>query len=68
VLDLWLSERERPQAPALLGLFFYLTSGAATYAEQEVREWLAEAGFERTRRTTIRRLPGQALFQARKPG
>jgi ubiquinone/menaquinone biosynthesis C-methylase UbiE len=68
VLDLWLPEGDRrPDAAALLGLFFYLTSGAATYAERDVRSWLAEAGFERVRRVGIRRLPGQALFEARKP-
>ena len=69
VLDLWLPEGDaRPDAAALLGLFFYLTSGAATYAERDVRGWLAEAGFERVRRVGIRRLPGQALFEARKAG
>ncbi len=69
VLDLWLSDRDRrPQAAALLGLFFYLTSSAATYAEGDVRGWLGDAGFEKTRRITIRRLPGQAVFEARKPG
>ena len=69
VLDLWLPEDDRrPDAAALLGLFFYLTSGAATYSEPDVRGWLADAGFERIRRVGIRRLPGQALFEARKPG
>ena len=68
VLDLWLPEGDaRPDAAALLGLFFYLTSGAATYAERDVRGWLEETGFERIRRVGIRRLPGQALFEARKP-
>ena len=69
MLDLWLPEQDRrPDVAALLGLFFYLTSGAATYTEHDARSWLAEAGFEQTRRVTIRRLPGQALFEARKPG
>ena len=68
VLDLWLPEEDRrPDAAALLGLFFYLTSGAATYTERDVRGWLSAAGFEHERRVTIRRLPGQALFEARKP-
>jgi hypothetical protein len=67
VLDLWLPEGDRrPDAAALLGLFFYLTSTAATYAERDVRRWLSESGFERIRRVGIRRLPGQALFEARK--
>ena len=68
-LDLWRPEDDRrPDAAAMLGLFFYLTSSAATYTEADVRGWLGEAGFERIRRVTIRRLPGQALFEARKPG
>ena len=38
VLDLWLPEGDRrPDAAAMLGLFFYLTSSAATYAEGDVR-------------------------------
>jgi ubiquinone/menaquinone biosynthesis C-methylase UbiE len=69
VLDLWLPEDDRrPDASAMLGLFFYLTSSAATYAERDVRAWLTDAGFERIRKVGIRRLPGQALFEARKPG
>ena len=68
VLDLWLPEGDRrPDASAMLGLFFYLTSSAATYTEGDVRGWLTEAGYEQIRRVTIRRLPGQALFEARKP-
>jgi SAM-dependent methyltransferase len=68
VMDLFLPERDRrPDAGALLGLFFYLTSAAATYSEADVRGWLTDAGFESIRRVTIRRLPGQALFEAQKP-
>lgn len=68
VLDLWLPEgNRRPDASAMLGLFFYLTSSAATYTEDDVRGWLTEAGFEAIRRETIRRLPGQLLFEGRKP-
>lgn len=69
VLDLWLPEHgRRPDSAALLGLFFYLTSAAATYAEADVRGWLGEAGFGEVRRVKIRRLPGQMLFEARRPG
>ena len=69
VLDLWRPEDDRrPDAAAMLGLFFYLTSSAATYTEADVRGWLTEAGFEAIRRVTIRRLPGQLLFEGRKPG
>ncbi len=68
VLDLWLpADDSRPDAAAMLSLFFHLTSAAATYAERDVRAWLDQTGFERTRKVGVRRLPGQALFEARKP-
>jgi 2-polyprenyl-3-methyl-5-hydroxy-6-metoxy-1,4-benzoquinol methylase len=69
VLDLFTpKEGARPDASAFLGLFFYLTSAAATYSPGELAEWLAEAGFEKPRRVRIRRIPGQTLYEARKPG
>jgi 2-polyprenyl-3-methyl-5-hydroxy-6-metoxy-1,4-benzoquinol methylase len=69
VLDLFLPERNRrPDTGAFLGLFFYLTSAAATYTEAELEDWLRAAGFERPRRVKLRRIPNQALFEARKPG
>jgi hypothetical protein len=67
VLDLFLPPPDtRPDAGALLGLFFYLTSSAATYAEDQLRAWLSRAGFERPRRIKLRRLPNLALFEARR--
>jgi hypothetical protein len=55
-------------ASAFLGLFFFLTSAAATYSPDELAVWLAEAGFEKPRRVRIRRIPGQTLYEARKRG
>jgi hypothetical protein len=34
----------------------------------ELSARLAEAGFEKPRRVRIRRIPGQTLYEARKPG
>jgi len=64
VLDLFTQENRRPDTSALLGLFFYLTSAAATYSPDDLRSWLAKAGFGRPRRISIRRIPNQTLFEA----
>jgi O-methyltransferase domain/Dimerisation domain len=53
-------------AHALLGMFFFLTSSAATYREREVQAWMTGAGFASTRRVQIRRLPDFQLWEARK--
>ena len=53
-------------AQRLLGLFFFLTSSAATYRESEIRGWMSGAGFASTRRVPIRRLPDFQLWEARK--
>jgi ubiquinone/menaquinone biosynthesis C-methylase UbiE len=67
VLDLFVDERNRqPDTSAYLGLFFYLTSGAATYSSEQLAGWLAQAGFEPPRKVTIRRIPGQTLYEARR--
>ena len=68
VLDLFARAHEdEPDSSAFLGLFFHLTSGAATYRPDELEAWLAEAGFEPPRRVALRRLPAQSLLQARRP-
>jgi SAM-dependent methyltransferase len=65
VLDLFTPPAgKRPDAAAFLGLFFHLTSGAGTYGPDELREWLAEAGFGKPRRVRIRRIPAQTLYEA----
>jgi SAM-dependent methyltransferase len=67
VLDLITSD-EHPDSAAFLGLFFYLTSAAATYTDEQVRGWFERAGFERPRRMKIRSLPNQAVYEAVNPG
>lgn len=65
VLDLFMPKAGRPpDAAAFLGLFFHLTSGAATYSPDDLASWLAEAGFSKPKRVRIRRLPGQTLYLA----
>jgi hypothetical protein len=66
VLDLFTNENGAGTDPAgaALGLFFHLTSGAATYAPSELAAWLAGAGFEPPKRIPIRRNPAQTLYRA----
>ena len=57
------AKRERASAAAL-GLFFHLTSGADLHSPAELAEYLAQAGFGAPKRTKIRRIPDQELYQA----
>jgi hypothetical protein len=67
VLDLFLPRTgKKPDAAAFLGLFFHLTSGAATYTPGDLASWLDEAGFGPPKRVRIRRIPGQTLYLAHK--
>jgi SAM-dependent methyltransferase len=69
VLDLFTAPRGRqPEFAAFLGLFFNLTSAAATYDPEDLFGWLAEVGFERPRKVRIRSIPVQTLYEARKTG
>jgi len=63
VLDLF----EITGSGAHLGLFFHLTSGAATYAPRQLAAWLAAAGFAPPRRVPLRRIPAQTLFTSVRP-
>jgi SAM-dependent methyltransferase len=65
VLDLFVEPggRFRGQG-AILGLFFYLSSAAATYSPQQLSEYLREAGFDAPKQTRIRRIPDQSLYRA----
>jgi SAM-dependent methyltransferase len=65
VLDLFSSEEgEIPDAAgAALGLFFYLTSGAATYSPSQLATWLDDAGFSAPKKVGIRRNPAQTLYR-----
>jgi ubiquinone/menaquinone biosynthesis C-methylase UbiE len=63
ILDLWARPAdEPPDSKSLLGLFFYLTSGAATYSPDQLRGWLAETGFDQPKAVRIKRNPSQTLF------
>ena len=67
VLDLFMPRAGKPSdAAAFLGLFFHLTSGAATYTPEDLAGWLDAAGFAAPKRVTIRRIPGQTLYLARR--
>ncbi len=67
VLDMFRSsEAKRQRASAAgLGLFFHLTSGADLPSPEELVSWFAEAGFSAPKRTRVRRIPDQSLYQAR---
>jgi SAM-dependent methyltransferase len=56
--------RGRPDASALMGLHYFLTSSTASYEAGEVARWVQDAGFERIRITPVRRLPLQSLLVA----
>jgi 2-polyprenyl-3-methyl-5-hydroxy-6-metoxy-1,4-benzoquinol methylase len=65
VLDMFRSDAKQQRASAAaLGLFFHLTSGADLHSPDELAGFLSEAGFGAPRRTKIRRIPDQQLFQA----
>ncbi len=48
------------------GLFYYLMSGAEACTAGDIREWLDVAGFTAPRKLTVRALPFQSLFTARR--
>ena len=65
VLDLFRPPGERRMnTSALLGLFFFLTSGTSTYSPNDLRQWLRDAGFSRPKGRRIKRIPGQTLYTA----
>jgi ubiquinone/menaquinone biosynthesis C-methylase UbiE len=65
ILDMFRSDAKPQRASAAsLGLLFHLTSGADLHSPAELGEYLREAGFEQPRRTKIRRIPDQDLYQA----
>ena len=57
------ARRQRASAAAL-GLLFHLTSGADLHSPDELAGYFAEAGFGAPKRTKMRRIPDQDLFQA----
>jgi len=65
VLDMFRSDARRQRASAAaLGLFFHLTSGADLYTPAELTNFMREAGFGTPKRTKVRRIPDQDLYQA----
>jgi 2-polyprenyl-3-methyl-5-hydroxy-6-metoxy-1,4-benzoquinol methylase len=68
VMDAFAEPSRRASAQAnVLGLFVYLSSGSQVHTPARLRGWLREAGFGAPRRIRILRIPGQALYVARKP-
>jgi cyclopropane fatty-acyl-phospholipid synthase-like methyltransferase len=66
VLDMFRSDAKRQRASAAaVGLLFHLTSGADLHSPDELAGFFTEAGFSAPKRTKVRRLPDQDLFQAR---
>ena len=66
ILDMFRTDAKRQRASAAaLGLLFHLTSGADLHSPSELADYMREAGFEAPKRTRIRRIPDQDLYQAR---
>jgi 2-polyprenyl-3-methyl-5-hydroxy-6-metoxy-1,4-benzoquinol methylase len=66
VLDMFRSDAKRQRASAAaLGLLFHLTSGADLHSPGELAGFFSDAGFSAPKRTKVRRIPDQDLFQAR---
>jgi O-methyltransferase domain/Dimerisation domain len=67
VLDMFRADagakRQRGSA-AVSGLLFHLTSGADLQSPGELGDHMREAGFSKPKRTKIRRIPDQDLYQA----
>jgi hypothetical protein len=69
VLELYDRPRERrPDSGSFLGLFFHLTSGADTYSQSQVSEWIAHSGFGNVTARTLPQLPGLGLLRAVRVG
>jgi cyclopropane fatty-acyl-phospholipid synthase-like methyltransferase len=65
VLDMFRTDAKRPRASAAtLGLLFHLTSGADLHSPDELAGYFTEAGFGPPKRTKVRRIPDQDLYQA----
>ena len=65
VLDMFRSDARRQRASAAaLGLLFHLTSGADLHSPEELTGYMTEAGFSAPKRTRIRRIPDQDLYQS----
>lgn len=66
VLDLYdRPSGQRANLASILGLFFHLTSGADTYATDEVSRWLGESGYGSVEIKSFRTLPDLRLLVAK---
>jgi SAM-dependent methyltransferase len=66
VLDLYdRPEGQRAGLASILGLFFYLTSGADTYTTDEVSRWMRESGYGGVEVKSFRTLPDLRLLVAK---
>lgn len=67
VMDAFAEPSYRKSAAAnFLAMFVYLSSGSRVYTPAQLNAWLREAGFSAPRRTSILRIPGQAMYVAKK--
>jgi hypothetical protein len=65
VLDMFRTDARRQRSSAAaLGLLFHLTSAADLHSPGELADFMREAGFGAPKRTKIRRIPDQDLYQA----
>jgi 2-polyprenyl-3-methyl-5-hydroxy-6-metoxy-1,4-benzoquinol methylase len=65
VLDMFRADAKRQRASAAaVGLLFHLTSGADLHSPDELAGFFSDAGFSAPKRTKVRRIPDQDLFQA----
>ncbi|GAB7066791.1 methyltransferase domain-containing protein [Mycobacterium hodleri] len=67
VMDAFAEPSRRSSAQAnVLGLFMYLSSGSRVHTPDRLYGWLRDAGFGAARRIRILRIPGQAMYVARR--
>lgn len=67
VMDAFAEPSRRTSAQAnVLGLFMYLSSGSQVHTPDRLYGWLRDAGFGPPRRIPILRIPGQAMYVARR--
>jgi len=65
VLDMFRSDGKRQRASAAaIGMLFHLTSGADLHSPAELARYMREACFSAPKRTRVRRIPDQDLYQA----
>lgn len=70
VLDAFAEPARRgDQGAACLGMFMFLSSGSRVFTPRQLAGWLVAAGFAAPRVVPVRRVPGLALYRARRlPG